>query len=50
MTPLVEELLRRHREHLIQADHDSRFRLTILWLLVGLTSAFLAVSVYTRHL
>ena len=36
---LVAELLRRHREDLIRADHDRAFRVVVLWLLTALSAA-----------
>jgi hypothetical protein len=48
MTPLVAELLRRHREDLIRADHDRAFRVVVLWLLTALSAAFFAFAYSIR--
>lgn len=47
MTPLVAELLRRHREDLIRADHDRSFRVVVLWLLTALAATFIAFAFST---
>ena len=49
MSPLVAELLRRHREDLIRADHDRTFRVVMLWLLTALSAAFIAFAFSIRH-